>query len=388
MRVHTAATFALLGLAATSYAADATTLSDLPDLSTATDATTKTSATSASSTSDSSAAASTTDSSASGSSATSGSTTSGSATTTGSSSSTSNSVFHLTGLPTIAGAGIPTLVIPYTAAAPFMQKSNLPEGTVFICIGAILGFLGACVLAWRAMIAYTINRSVKRAALASIMASSDSKPGFLSSAPKYGKLYNAPAADSTISLDALTSNGKTLSSTRRTSHLPPSTRKEQSRDPSSLFFSPTAAHTLNNSPSAAPQNRSSSYLPAGYYASPSAQAGSGAPNSNLGAPPMYGGGRSNASPPDSPARRPGSRGGHLRAPSTESRMRNSWTATNTGGIVNGARNSSMLGYGPSSSSLAVGTGGGSDTELGGSRAPSQYFDELLDHHGFGPRERY
>lgn len=396
MRVHSAATFALLGLAAAVYAADVTTLSDLPDLSTATDATTKTSATSAAaSTTDTSAASDSTASSNTDSSAT----TSGSATTT-TGSSTSNSVFHLTGLPTIAGAGIPTLVIPYTAAAPFMQKSNLPEGTVFICIGAILGFLGACVLAWRGMIAWTINRSVKRAALASIMAGDAKLPsGWTSSStPKYGKLYNAPAADtSTISLDALTASGKTLGSsnnnfnnnnnTRRTSAQPPS-RKDQSRDPSALFFSPTATQPNASSTTTAPQSRNSSYLPAGYYATPSAQAGATLS------------GRNNTSPPESPARprqqqRPSS--SHLRAPSSsrprdDSRTRTSWQSTNTGGIINGARNSSLL-LNPSSSSLAVGTGhyssgGASEEDLPGSRAPSRYFDELLDNHGFGPRERF
>jgi hypothetical protein len=70
------------------------------------------------------------------------------------------SAFHLTGLPTIAGAGIPTLVIPFTANAPFMQKSSLPEGTFFIAVGAVLAFLGAGVLLWRLLVAWSINRSV------------------------------------------------------------------------------------------------------------------------------------------------------------------------------------------------------------------------------------
>ncbi|GAB7355219.1 hypothetical protein MBLNU459_g5773t1 [Dothideomycetes sp. NU459] len=403
MRLQSAVAAALLGLAATAYAADQTTLSDLPNLSTATEATTKKTASSASASasatatdSDSSAAASSSSGSSAASTASSASTTGSSASTTGSATS-SNNIFHLTGLPTIAGAGVPTLVIPYTADAPFMQKSGYPEGTVFICIGAILGFLGACVLAWRGMTAWTINRSVKRAALASIMASDAKAPGWMTGNTKYGpggKLYSAPA-ESFVSLEALTATGKTVSSTRHASNLPP-LRKDHSRDPSALFFSPTAQPGPNSAPmSNLGGNRASTYLPAGYYASPSAQAAGGAASTTIG-------GYGRSSPPESPApspHRPGST--HLRAPSSRdnSRTRNSWAAGGNSGGASGARNSSMLNpthaggapvipmYSqPSTSSLIVGNG--HDDNLPGMRAPSAVFDDLLENHGHGPRERY
>ncbi|TKA72127.1 hypothetical protein B0A49_04429, partial [Cryomyces minteri] len=131
--------------------AQGTTLNNLPNLSTATAATSATSAaTSAAPTSATSDASTAAASTAVTTPAPPSSSLPATATFGGSTASTTtNSVFHLTGLPTIEGAGIPTLVIPYTAGAPFMQKSVLPQGTVFICVGAILGFLGACVLAWR-----------------------------------------------------------------------------------------------------------------------------------------------------------------------------------------------------------------------------------------------
>lgn len=363
----------LLALASAPMTA-AETLSNLPDLSTATETTA--SSTKASSTAASTKAASTTGSSA----ATTTDSSSGSATTSG----TSTSIFHLTGLPTVEGAGIPTLVIPYTAAAPFMQKSNLPEGTVFITVGAILGFLGFCVIAWRAMVAYTINRSVKKAAIASIM-SSDTKAGWMSNTIKpSGGFYSAAPDGSSLSLDALTSSGKPLSglrnSTARNSKVVPS-------DGSGLFFSPTASQGPGASPMAGlPATRSSAYLPAGYYATPSAQAGGGAQSTTLGSnlsPGYQGRARSmGPSPPESPGLQPRrtsqARNSGLQLPGTRDGGRSRPTSTlNPNGLYSQ----------PSSSSLAVGTGI-QDESLPGSRAPSAYLEDLFENHGNGPRERF
>ena len=275
-----------------------------------------------------------------------------------------------------------------------MQKSSLPEGTVFIAVGAILGFLAFCVIAWRAMVAYTINRSVKKAALASVMAS-DSKGGWMSNPLKpSGKFYSAAPQGSSLSLDALTSSGKPMAgahhgNARASRHVAPS-------DGSGLFFSPTAA----GAPGAGTpmQNlsgqRGSSYLPAGYYASPSAQVGGDRTSTaNLGAGlntsypssrlSRLGGG----SPPSSPGLHPQrqSRGGQR-------------LSAQPGGSRDGSRSrpvSSLTPYGnsglysqPSSSSLAVGNGIASDDHLPGSRAPSAYLEDLFENHGNGPKERF
>jgi hypothetical protein len=181
----------------------------------------------------------------------------------------SSSIFHLSDVPTIAGYGVPTQMVPWTAGAPFMQTSKLPEGTVFIIVGAILGFLGAAILAWRGMIAWSLHRSVKRAALGSQYSDSMLKL----SKPTMG--VNAAAMGSNMSLDRLSTPAGKLSKThaRNNSGSTNLTNAAAARN-SSLFFSPTAgAGAHHTTPSAAligfgANNRSSPYLPAGYYAAP------------------------------------------------------------------------------------------------------------------------
>lgn len=367
-------------------------LSNLPDLSTATRTTARSTSSSARSTSTPSTATSR---SSSGSSAT----TTGSSSATSTGSSTSNSIFHLTGLPTIEGASIPTLVIPFTADAPFMQKSTLPEGTVFIAVGAVLAFLGFCVVLWRGVIAWTINRSVKKAALASMMASDiKSGAGWLSNPLKpSGGFYKHAPDGSNMSLDNLTSAGKPISNSRHTK-----IRDNKNGPPSNsanLFFSPTASVGAGTAPMAGlSTQRGSSYLPAGYYASPSAQAGGGASNTMIGGglAPGYQGARPRSSvgtpEPDSPGLRPQQRhstrtGGHLQLPGQQDDNRASY-------VSSASRPTSMLNPSQpglysqaSSSSLAVGTGLVDDS-LPGSRAPSAYLDDLFENHGNGPRERF
>jgi hypothetical protein len=181
-------------------------------------------------------------------------------------STTTGGGFSLTDLPTIAGAGVPTLVIPYTAGAPFMQKSTMPEGTIFIAVGAVLAFMGACVLLWRGLVAWSINRSVKRAAMASIRGSEKNGSSTWKSGAGYGSGKNAYSKEyengSSMSLDALTSTGKPIKPFK-------DDRDRQSSAPQQgLFFSPTAQATNRKGSAAFDNNRSSTYLPAGYYAAP------------------------------------------------------------------------------------------------------------------------
>ncbi|KAI4765429.1 hypothetical protein E4T52_01800 [Aureobasidium sp. EXF-3400] len=320
---------------------------------------------------------STSTSSAAASSSTSNASKSSSAASKTSSAAASTTVSHATDLPTLAGATIPDMVIPFTADAPFMQKSSVPEGTIFIAVGACLAFLGACVLAWRAMVAWTINRSVKRAAMASVMASN--------AKTKYGpggNLYAMPQGSS-LSLDALTSVGKPVSS--GSPHKENRKSAQPKADPSSLFFSPTAGQR-NSAYMPVNQNRSSTYLPAGYYATPGAQAAGGRDSMILGAAPSlqpttnrYS--RAEYSPPSS---RDGSRPRSSMNPHSHNR-------TGSNALLNPSH---QLYHQPSTSSLAVGYGAQQDdsSDLGsnmpGQRAPSAYFDDVLQEHGSGPRERY
>ncbi|KAI9814781.1 MAG: hypothetical protein M1827_003047 [Pycnora praestabilis] len=166
------------------------------------------------------------------------------------------------GLPTLPGGyNYPAPTVPPTANAPFMQKTNLPEGTVFIIVGAVLGALGLAVLAWRGLVAWSLHRSVRRAALQQHI--SDSKSQFR---PPRGGFYSN-VGGSTLSLDHLTSPGGRNGGKSSKAHTPTS----------SLFFSPTAgtgAHT--------PGTRGSSYLPAGYYATGNAAPGNGSGMTHIG----------------------------------------------------------------------------------------------------------
>ena len=291
---------------------------------------------------------------------------------------------HLTGLPTIAGAGIPTLVIPFTADAPFMQKSSLPEGTFFIAVGAVLAFFGACVLLWRLLVAWSINRSVRRTAAASMHLNEKSHSGSYwrsTSNPNKNAGYNRVStgggkggssfykdigAYSTVSLDNLTSAGKTTKPLFRDSVV-----ERHSSSNANLFFSPTAQAAQQRDP----VQRNSGYMPSGFYASPAAaQAGGGglAPNPNptnrYSATSM----QSGPSPPPSPGLPPQSRGSTLAPQSREG--------------LTGNRNSAYMYAQPSSSSLFM--GGSSVSDLPGSRAPSAFLEELFENHGSGPRERF
>ncbi|KAJ5747208.1 uncharacterized protein N7511_008904 [Penicillium nucicola] len=178
---------------------------------------------------------------------TSTSTSSSSTTTTSSSSSTTTT----SSSSTTTGAAIVT--VPPIANAPYMQESAAPEGTVFIAVGAALGLIGLTLLAWRAMIAWSVNRSVRRAA---IIHASESKRLLRGSRKKRSVPYTAaPAAD--VSLDK-------LGAATRASY-------KSNRVPTASFFSPTAgggAHGSHASLNATGStgNRGSTYLPAGYYA--------------------------------------------------------------------------------------------------------------------------
>ncbi|KAG8525375.1 uncharacterized protein KY384_009019 [Bacidia gigantensis] len=166
----------------------------------------------------------------------------------------------LSGLPKLKGDDYPPPSVPPTADAPFMQKSNLPEGTVFICVGAALGFIGFMLLAWRGFLAWSVHRSVRRAAMAQVAKHDGKDPlrGLKTKGP-----YVSTGPGSTLSLDQLAGGkgGDKVNSTRN-----------------SLFFSPTAGAGMQS-----PANRGSGYLPSGYYAAGNAAPANGASLAHIGA---------------------------------------------------------------------------------------------------------
>ncbi|KAI1449760.1 hypothetical protein F5Y02DRAFT_413441 [Annulohypoxylon stygium] len=189
-------------------------------------------------------------------------TTTATSTTTDASSTSTDSVPSITSttssddpLPTLSGQySYPAPSVPPTNNAPFMQPSSVPEGTVFIAVGAILGAFGAAVLIWRAVVAWLLHRNVKRAALAQQVA--NDKATFQ---PPPAPFYKYTDQASSASLGgSMTGRG-----VRRTTRGPiPSSTPSQSN----LFFSPTAPTASGNG------NRESRFLPSGFYA-----AGAGSP---------------------------------------------------------------------------------------------------------------
>lgn len=152
----------------------------------------------------------------------------------------------------------PAAAVPPTLDAPFMDRSTLPQGTVFIIVGAILGALGLGILVWRGIIACLLARSVRRAAMEQHIA--NDKASF--PAPP-AQFYKYSDQNSSLSLAGGAAAGR---GQRRTNRGPiPSQTPSQSN----LFFSPTAAHGGGaNAPS-----RDSRFLPSGFYA-----AGNSSPN--------------------------------------------------------------------------------------------------------------
>lgn len=320
------------------------------------------------------AAAATTDDASSSTTSASSSTRSSATTTLGN---TATSVRSLTGLPTLAGAGIPTVIVPNLSSAPFMQKSTYPEGTVFICVAAILGFLGMCILAWRAMIAYSLHRSVKKAAMAQSMSDSKTMRGPGSTYGPGGAMYNAVGHGSTLSLDHLkSSHGASKSPLEKTRFVP---------SQSSLFFSPTADNPNRVSHYSISGNRSSTYLPAGYYAAGNSALSPTA--NNFGNPrtrSMYSQHHLGSSPPESPGLPPSSRDGPSHIPHSPLESRHPSNSYNNALYPRppGSRgNDSSAG---ARSSVAGTVAGGNSTSTINltappqGRAPSAYLEDLFE----------
>ncbi|CAK7241842.1 MAG: hypothetical protein STHCBS139747_003313 [Sporothrix thermara] len=244
-------------------------------------------------------------------------------------------------LPTLStsNTAVPTYPapsVPPTQNAPFMQHSNLPDGTVFICVGAILGGFGVALLIWRAVVAYLLHRSIARAALAQHVA--NDKAAFAAPAAPF---YKYSDRDSSLNLGTPGVGGSSAAlsgrGVRRTTRGPtPSSTPSQTN----LFFSPTAPGASGLGSTA---NRDSRLLPSGFYAA-GAVAPAGAAHgqsinmSNL-RPDSHHGLNAGSSPPDSP---------------------------NFGPI-----RTNLAGHNMSGSSISL-------TRPASGRAPSAFLDDLLD----------
>ena len=153
----------------------------------------------------------------------------------------------ITGAPKLSGMySYPAPTVPPTKLAPFMQHSNLPEGTVFIAVGSALAFIALTFLLWRALVAWLLHRSARRAQHGfpshkyGLGHGGDSKSMLHNAAPFYDH-----GQGSHLSMEKLNSTKGTAKTVA---------------PKGSLFFSPTAGAGMHT-----PGNRGSGYHPAGYY---------------------------------------------------------------------------------------------------------------------------
>ena len=176
---------------------------------------------------------------------------------------------------------IPVITPPPTRGAPFMQQSDLPEGTVFIAVGSGLALCALVVLTWRGLVAWSLHRSVKRA-MAQPPGVMDSKSMLRPHKGGQGAGFYAAGTGSMHSLDH-------LNSANRSSGVPPLPNN-------SLFFSPTSnagaapppsGGTLGSSGGgggggggggSGAGERRSVYLPPGFYTA--GNRGSGVPSNS------------------------------------------------------------------------------------------------------------
>ncbi|KAK5656321.1 hypothetical protein OQA88_4701 [Cercophora sp. LCS_1] len=202
-------------------------------------------------------------------------------------------------LPTLTGTAdtripeYPAPTIPPTNNAPFMNHSTLPDGTVFICVGAILGAFGLAIVVWRGIVACLLHRSVERATLAQHAANDKSFPAPPSQFYKFLERDPTPPHGAA----AAAAVGKI----HRKSHRGPTPSATASQ--TNLFFSPTAGPGGSTGIASA-NNRDSRFLPSGFYASASPMPGGGhAAGNSISLSTLRPSSRGNTvpSPPDSPS---------------------------------------------------------------------------------------
>ncbi|KAK9357395.1 hypothetical protein V1504DRAFT_500864 [Lipomyces starkeyi] len=170
----------------------------------------------------------------------------------------------------------PTPIIPVTNNNPFSKESNAPEGTVFIAVGSVIGGIALAILGWRGLVAYSLHKSLKASSAAYASepkgtGTSSGRGGFFGSKRQNTGAFYATGAGSAVSLDQLTSTGRAVNNARPISAYDeigmPRTGPSFN---TSTFYSPTAgamgmSAAMGNALSGLSTNRSSTYLPSGYY---------------------------------------------------------------------------------------------------------------------------
>lgn len=258
-------------------------------------------------------------------------------------------------MPTLSSTGVPvpTVTVPSNSNNPFMAQSSLPEGTVFIAVGAILGGIVAAVFAWHLTLAFIHKRSIKK--FADVNATYNTAPLMSENKTLYGAGGAAPGAGSAGGRKGPTSESGAFNTT---------SERSRSMINSGLFFSPTAE--VMNSANANINNDSlTSTMGSTAGVGIAANVKSGAPRASVYMPAGYYGGGHNSTPSMSGGR--------------SVRNMSMYSASNismSGGLSGGGGGNSLKVPGVSGNSR-LSVGGGADNRHESVRAPSAYLDDFL-----------
>lgn len=153
-----------------------------------------------------------------------------------------------------------------------MNHSTLPDGTVFIVVGAILSAFGAAVIIWRGAVACLLHRSVNRAALEQHVA--NDKATFPAPPAQFYK-YSDRESSASLGIGPAGAAGRGV---RRTNRNPtPSALSSQTN----LFFSPTAQGGPAGGANSVGNRDSARFLPSGFYATSSSSPAGGGNNNGI-----------------------------------------------------------------------------------------------------------
>lgn len=185
-------------------------------------------------------------------------------------------------MPTLSTTGVPvpTVTVPSNEFNPFLRQSTIPEGTVFIAVGSVLGAIALVVIAWNVALAIIHRRNTRH--FHDI--GSDPTP-LMTDIKDYNHGYNAGNSGAGAGGN---NNPEHVGGVGMFGAHNKDTSRSRSMINSGLFFSPTAqvlnsAQGQNNLNSANPSltssmasttagvgviggpARASTYMPAGYY---------------------------------------------------------------------------------------------------------------------------
>lgn len=262
---------------------------------------------------------------------------------------------------------------------------------MFIAVGAVLGFFGFAVLAWRGLVAWSVNRSVKQAAM---VQSSETKGLLRASSRKKrrrssrGQPNLPPGIGGGGAAAAGVAAGGHHRRTSSHGHGTPNMTKITSSSNNGLFFSPTAGATRHAHGHAYGQNGPAKRAP--NYSHPSPYYGTGSSTPVSGPTPGPGSAAAQWQPPYRPRTHT-----HSQQPTSNPNLSPSNSTIlypypysqqhqYPGGISDTRQHQSNPTSRPLSSSNTSNSTLNLATPPHGRRAPSEYLEDLFESHGQAP----